>query len=142
MSEIWIYPIKGCKGFKVNDAKVTPRGFEFDRLFMLVHGDNEIKKFISQRTNPKMALIHTAIDYTKAEVAVSAAGIEASLVIPCHAPADQTATPTMASVWGQECEVLDQGDAASKWFSDFLGCPNIRMVCVCVCVCVKGGCFF
>jgi uncharacterized protein YcbX len=59
VSEIWIYPIKSCKGFKVESAIVGKRGFLFDRIFMIIDKES---KFVSQRTYPKMALIATAID--------------------------------------------------------------------------------
>ena len=36
IEEIVVYPIKGCQGISVNSAKVTPRGLEHDRLFMVV----------------------------------------------------------------------------------------------------------
>ncbi len=59
VSEIWIYPIKSCKGFKANTAKVCKTGFEYDRMFMLADAEG---KFISQRSHPKMALIETSLN--------------------------------------------------------------------------------
>jgi hypothetical protein len=58
ISELWIYPIKSCKGIKVNSAVVTPRGFELDRWFMVVDQNG---KFVSQRTFPQMALVSVTI---------------------------------------------------------------------------------
>ena len=59
IAELWIYPIKSCKGIKVDQAKVTSRGFELDRMFMVVDSNG---KFVSQRTFPSMALITVQID--------------------------------------------------------------------------------
>lgn len=58
ISELWIYPIKSCKGIRVNRAEVTPKGFALDRIFMVVDSNG---KFISQRTHPTLALVEVAI---------------------------------------------------------------------------------
>lgn len=58
ISELWIYPIKSCKGIKVDHVDVTPRGFELDRIFMVADSNG---KFVSQRSHPSMALIEVAI---------------------------------------------------------------------------------
>ena len=33
VTELWIYPVKGCQGAKVHSAKLTPMGLELDRAF-------------------------------------------------------------------------------------------------------------
>lgn len=58
ISELWIYPIKSCKGIKVEQAEVTSRGFELDRIFMIADSSG---KFMSQRSHPSMALIDVRI---------------------------------------------------------------------------------
>lgn len=58
VTEIWIYPIKSCKGMKLNYSPVTKTGFLYDRQFMLV----DVKgRFLCQRRFPRMALIETRI---------------------------------------------------------------------------------
>ena len=58
ISELWIYPIKSCKGIRVERAEVTARGFALDRTFMVADANG---KFVSQRSHPSMALIEVAI---------------------------------------------------------------------------------
>ncbi len=58
ISEIWIYPIKSCKGIKVQSSLVVKTGFRYDRVFMLVDMKG---MFLSQRKYPRMALIETKI---------------------------------------------------------------------------------
>ena len=58
ISELWIYPIKSCKGIRVDRAEITPRGFDLDRLFMLADSTG---KFVSQRSYPTMALIDVQV---------------------------------------------------------------------------------
>ena len=64
VSEIWIYPIKSCKGFKTNSAKIVKTGFKHDREFMLV---NEEGRFVTQRQFPLMALIEVTLQEADGE---------------------------------------------------------------------------
>ncbi len=56
VTELHIYPVKGLRGIRVTKAKLTERGFERDRRWMLVDNDG---LFISQRTHPKLARFST-----------------------------------------------------------------------------------
>jgi hypothetical protein len=58
VSELWVYPIKSCKGIKVDSAVITARGFYLDRIFMVVDSTG---KFVSQRSYPAMALIDVRV---------------------------------------------------------------------------------
>lgn len=62
VSGLFIYPIKSCKGIPLNMAEIGRFGFHNDRRWMIV--DSETKRFVSQRTLPRMALI-TPIFYSK-----------------------------------------------------------------------------
>ncbi len=62
VSEIWIYPIKSCKGIKLQSSKVVKTGFKYDRQFMLI---DDRSAFVSQRKYGnfcKMALIEQKIN--------------------------------------------------------------------------------
>lgn len=36
VSQLWIYPLKSARGIRVNSARLSLTGFEYDRSFMLV----------------------------------------------------------------------------------------------------------
>jgi hypothetical protein len=62
ISEIWIYPIKSCKGIKLKSSIVVKTGFKYDRQFMLI---DERRAFVSQRKYGnfcRMALIEQKIN--------------------------------------------------------------------------------
>jgi uncharacterized protein YcbX len=46
VSAIYIYPIKSCRGIKLENSVTSKNGFKYDRLFMVV--DRNLK-FVSQR---------------------------------------------------------------------------------------------
>jgi hypothetical protein len=71
---LWIYPVKSCKGIEVSQSKVLPTGLEFDRLYTFAqlksrfpvgvqHASDEDNKqahaweFITQRQFPLLATV-------------------------------------------------------------------------------------
>ena len=57
LASIHCYPVKSLGGFSLPEARLTDRGLEHDRRWMLVD-DNGV--FITQREVPAMALLHIA----------------------------------------------------------------------------------
>ena len=115
IAELWLYPIKSCGGIKVSKALVGQRGFVFDRIFMIVDSDN---KFVSQRTQPSLALVKMDIDEITEKLTISAPGMSTKLVINLKAlPVEEAAVD--CTVWGEAvtANVIDGGE----WFSKFLG---------------------
>ena len=117
VSEIWIYPIKSCRGMKVSSAVVGKRGFLLDRIFMLI---DEEGKFVSQRTQPKMALIDVDIDATSELLTITAPGMTSPLQIDLKSQPSPSAKSIACSVWGEECTAYPIS-TAGEWFSTYLG---------------------
>ena len=113
VSQLFIYPIKSLAGFEVASAKLTDRGFEHDRRWMLVDSSNV---FITQRQYPEMCLLQTAIENDEL------------IVFHKNNPEDQLRlslqpAPTSTfkvKIWDDECEAQAEGDTAGKWFSNKL----------------------
>ena len=139
-----MYPIKGCRGFSVESALLTPRGLEHDRCFVVVKADSG--KFISMRSHPKMCMIKTSISLnmlvislyhpakssdildnntssssssSSSSIIFLPADIPASVSVPVHAEEYITnnAKAVSVSVWGKECAGYDCGDHAARWLS-------------------------
>ncbi|GAA5820033.1 hypothetical protein JCM11251_005456 [Rhodosporidiobolus azoricus] len=62
VKELWVYPIKSCRGTSVQESTYGEEGLEFDRQWMLV--EKETHKMLTARTIPKMVLIHPVINRT------------------------------------------------------------------------------
>ncbi|CAB4375162.1 unnamed protein product [Rhizophagus irregularis] len=58
ISSIYIYPVKSCKGIKVDSWKINNYGFKFDRFWMIVDDQNHA---ITQREHSKLALVSPTI---------------------------------------------------------------------------------
>lgn len=123
VSDLYIFPIKSCKGIRVSSAKVTKGGLEFDRAFMLIDENN---RFLSQRKLPKMALIEPLIYAEKQMLIVKAPEME-NLVIPLKPTlSDDSIT---VSIWGDDCKVRSiQDPKVGAWFDRYLGISGSRLV--------------
>ena len=135
ISKLWVYPVKSCRGISVNAAKVTKRGFEWDRMFMVV---NQAGKFISQRTHPKMALVETRLNIERGVLELHAPEMpscfvlldfEASCRSPDGGPSTAPLTVLTCTVWGDEVTAVEvMGTTVSSWFQTFLNDPTVRFV--------------
>lgn len=59
VTELWIYPIKSCRGIRLQELIIDEFGPQYDRQWMIVDGEN---KFITLRNQSQLALIKTEID--------------------------------------------------------------------------------
>ncbi|HEV3048375.1 MAG TPA: MOSC N-terminal beta barrel domain-containing protein [Solirubrobacteraceae bacterium] len=107
------YPVKSCAGVKLSQTRVTPRGLELDRDFMLVADDGH---FMSQRRVPEMALIVPAI--AEHAITLSAPGME-PIEIPLELERDD-ASVVMASVHEKPVAGQLVGAELDEWFNTFL----------------------
>jgi uncharacterized protein YcbX len=113
VSELFIYPIKSLGGISVASAKITDRGFQYDRRWMLVDSDY---CFLTQREFPQMALL---------QVQLSDAGLkvqhkinrEQTVHIPMPAEINET---TRVQVWSDHCKAEFVSSELDEWFSDML----------------------
>jgi len=113
LAELNVHPLKSGSGTGLTGAELTDRGLAHDREFMLVDGEG---RFLSQRTHPRMALLHVSYD-----------GEVLTVDDLVHKAVDE-GEPREVSVHGRPCLGLDQGDDAAAYFSAFLGldCRLVR----------------
>ena len=119
VSQLFIYPIKSLGGISVNEAKITDRGLEYDRRWMLVDDDHQ---FLTQRKNGEMALLATELHND--HILVSHKVKEGKIKIPIITSNPETA---IATIWDDQCLVRFVTDEADKWFSEMLSI-NCRLV--------------
>ncbi|MCK6577287.1 MAG: MOSC domain-containing protein [Anaerolineae bacterium] len=118
VTDLYVYPVKSCGGIRQSSAVVEPRGFAYDRRWLIVDHDGG---FLTQRVLPRMALI--AIALTADALTLTAPGVE-TLRVPYDQPGERTAV----TIWRNSgVGAIDQGDVISVWLSDFLKKP-VRLV--------------
>lgn len=112
VSDLHVYPIKGCGGYSVASSPVDLTGLRGDRMMMLVDADGT---FLSQRKVPAMAALRPYLT----DSALLHGGQSFPIV------ADGPRVPVVVHKW--QGFGVDQGDAAAASFSDALG-MSVRLV--------------
>jgi len=119
LKDIFIYPIKSCKGQRVESAGLDEYGIVGDRRFMVV---DEFGNFLTAREHHRMVLIAPRIE----KDVLTLQSPNSETVIPMSSFGEERVT---VKVWDDPCEALDCGEEAAKWFSKELSirCRLVRM---------------
>lgn len=116
---LFLYPVKGLRGFPVTSAEVDALGFIGDRRFLIVE---ETGKFMTQRTHPRMARIATELTASELVLRAVAGGSFSVPLRPDPAAGEPLVLPV--SVWRSEGLLAeDCGDDVAMWLSIYLGHP-------------------
>jgi hypothetical protein len=128
VQSLHFYPIKSCAGIELQSAWIDERGIKDDRGWLIVTDDN---KFLTQRQNPKMALIKATINGGGADrsIKLEAPGL-APLTVPEFTSLEKNPglSERKVTVWDDSgLNSIDQGEDAAKWLSSFLD-TSVRLV--------------
>lgn len=110
-----IYPVKSCRGIALDRALITPTGFAHDREWLIVHPNGQ---FVTQREEPRLALIQTALASETLRLTAPGMG---TLAIPLKADARGAAVEV--TIWRDRCAAFDAGAEAASWLTTFMGKP-------------------
>ncbi|RMG59741.1 MAG: MOSC domain-containing protein [Gammaproteobacteria bacterium] len=118
LSQLWIHPVKSLRGLSLTEAEVTPRGLAHDRRWMVVDAAG---RFLTQRQQPRLALVHPQIDTARNLLCLHDAGQQRNdLELPLRLDSGQ---PVEVEVWKDRCRALDAGEDAAEWISTAAGQP-------------------
>jgi uncharacterized protein YcbX len=125
ITDLRIYPIKSLGGISVPDVIVEPKGFRYDRRFMLVTPAGE---FMTQRTNHQMALIDVAIAGETLRVWHRNRPddvLELPLVVPAQPEDGSAERETMlVDIWDSKgVPAVTVSSEADQWFTNVLEKP-------------------
>lgn len=112
LSEIWIYPIKSLGGIRLTESKITTRGLEHDREFMLV---DENGQFISQRTYPQLNQLE--LTQEKDTFLVKDKRNTEQIRIPITITSGDLIS---VEIWDDTCKSIASSQEVNQWFSNFL----------------------
>lgn len=112
---LYCYPIKSCRGISLPRGEITPRGFRYDRHWMITTVDGT---FLTQREVPRFALIEPQLD-----LAADLLRLRAPDMPEISLPLAQTGPLLPVTVWKDTCLAVDDGDIVADWLSTFLGSP-------------------
>jgi uncharacterized protein YcbX len=122
LSEIWVYPVKSLGGIQLQESKVTDRGLELDRRWLLVDDDG---RFLSQREHPELALFKPEIvgEFLRITQSTHLESIDISLR-PVFSDGE---TKIKVTVWDDTIDAFEVSQTATNWFTKQLG-VSVRLV--------------
>ncbi len=112
LTDIIVYPVKGCRGISRDRASIWDTGLMWDREWMIVDRDGT---FVSQRTVPALARIETATDLN---ALVLRAPVHGRLFLPLALFGGPSREVT---VHRDRMHAIDCGDRAAEWLRAVLG---------------------
>ena len=112
LSSLHLYPVKSCAGLAMDEARVETRGLAGDRRWMIVDAGG---KFLTGRQLPALVLLRAVPG--DGGVRLDAPGQPGLSVATPAADAPRR----RVSVWKDEVDAVDAGDAPAAWLSRFLG---------------------
>ncbi|HMA98802.1 MAG TPA: MOSC N-terminal beta barrel domain-containing protein [Wenzhouxiangella sp.] len=115
VNELWIYPVKSCRGIAVERSEVTPKGLSGDRQWMIVDGNGQ---FLTQRTHPKMTQIAVTLEAEYLTLADCQGELD-----PISVPRFGTGSKRAVQVWKTQTLAVDEGDASADWLTAVLNTP-------------------
>lgn len=114
---LYIYPVKSCRGIKLTELYITPKGPLFDRQWMIVDSEN---RFLTLRTISKLAEIQTVISGRFLHLYFGAQKILVSLDEDCEQVEDVT-------VWNDTFKAGIENKSINEALSDFLS-KTVKLV--------------
>lgn len=113
VSELFIYPIKSLGGISVSAAKISERGFDLDRRWMLVDENN---RFITQREVPSMALLQVELIPEGLKVYHKQSS-DLTINIPFLPEVNEEVN---VEIFEDNCTAIFVSEIADEWFSQML----------------------
>lgn len=117
LAGLFIHPVKSAAGIACEQAELGPFGLRHDRQWMIVDPQG---RFLTQRDEPRLALLRTAIGEGALHLS-NPAGSGPSVAL------DHEGELREVIVWRAQCAAFDAGDDMAAFLSDWLGRP-LRLV--------------
>jgi len=119
ITELWIYPIKSCKGTRVNSIELCKYGLKGDREYIIVFQkkpEDKIFRFVTLREHPGLALLAPKLE----EKGITLSGLNME---DLFIPKVNVGTMNQIKTFAPEQRGIDQGDEAANWLSKYVGKP-------------------
>ncbi|XP_057583588.1 mitochondrial amidoxime reducing component 2 [Hippopotamus amphibius kiboko] len=124
VAELWIYPVKSCKGVSVNAAECTALGLRSghlrDRFWLVIKEDGHM---VTARQEPRLVLVSAACEDD--HLILRAPGMD-ELILPNKLHSSNKLHD--CRVFGLDIQGRDCGDEAAQWFTNFLKTEAFRLV--------------
>jgi len=130
--ELRIYPIKSCRGIKVDSTTLTRQGLDLDRRWMFAntHHDKDLDftglTFVTIRNKPQMTLINTALSEDGNELSISIRDTDKTVTVPTRPTQDWLDSNTKlqtVNIWSALTDGYEFNSAINSVFTSFFDEP-------------------
>lgn len=132
IEELWVYPVKACRGVRVDKAKVLASGLQYDRQWCVVDLEGTIIarcEAVSQRKLPALATVEVSMAADSSLLRLNAPGMP-TLELPTDAKAYDAEPMVMVQAsgvsttdgggWWLGQQAARQSTAGSAWLNGYL----------------------
>ncbi|CAB3976894.1 molybdenum cofactor sulfurase 3 isoform X2 [Paramuricea clavata] len=117
LKRLFIYPVKSCAAFEVEEWDLNEKGLCYDREWLIV---NESGSFISQKRQPRLCFIKPYIGLKENVLRLQAPEMP-ELVLPLRmSTGEMNSLIIQPRICGAKVSGIDCGDVVSKWLTSFL----------------------
>ncbi|KAG7172880.1 Molybdenum cofactor sulfurase-like, partial [Homarus americanus] len=126
LTDIIIYPVKSCAGFKVQKWNISLEGLKYDRQWMIVTSSGVT---LTQKRLPLMSLITPHINLEAGTLTLAYKG-EMDVSVPLEPPVSTTTEMSVCGgrVCGDRVRGLNCGPKVGSWLSQMLGQPHLQLM--------------
>lgn len=118
VTDLFCYPVKGCRGIRLERLEIGPYGPHWDREWMIVEAD-EPHEFVTQRKDPRLATITVSIvPQGRGEALYLSIDSVGSTVVPDY-PSGWNRRRTPTAVHNNPSTGFDEGDDVADLLSTF-----------------------
>ncbi len=120
VSELYVYPIKSCRGIGLSEARVNARGIEHDREYMVIDADTGM--FVAQRQDNGLGIEIKSMCQVKTKLQpMNFIHIWAPEMRGVHINPKLAGSEMRVQVWKNGgILAYDMGDFLADWFTKFL----------------------
>jgi uncharacterized protein len=126
ITQLNIYPVKSCAEQSVPEATVTPKGFQGDRIAMVVDQDGKCCTS-RDKDQAKLFHVHPEIDPQAETMTLTTA---AAVFYPLEVDLTKSAPTTQKIVHNEapgELQLVDYGNVAASWLETATGITGCRL---------------
>ncbi|XP_004613115.2 mitochondrial amidoxime reducing component 2 [Sorex araneus] len=124
VAQLSIYPLKSCKGVRVNEAECTALGLRSghlrDRFWLVIKEDGST---VTARQEPRLVLVSITAEGDR--LVLSAPGMD-PLALPSKLPSSNSVQN--CRIFGLDIQGRDCGDEVAQWFTSYLKTGAFRLV--------------
>jgi uncharacterized protein YcbX len=117
VSQLYVYPVKSCRGMSLATVGIEPPGLRGDRRWMIV---DEHGVFVAQRAVGALGVGIRAMCLIEPRIGDGALTLSAPGMPALAVPTEGAGPARDVQLWRRRRRVLDEGDAAADWCTTFL----------------------